>query len=155
MKPSIVMVVTPNNSTVLKRMRQFCRVVDCVLERQTQTGECITVGLVTSSTHKYLRSKTSRARGEPRQVDSSVREEFSQKYLERRAEEEEESLSLTSEINQICNVLSSLKSLQSYSSHLTQPTPAIINNLIKYFSSPPEVQRPEQVQDHPLQGRSW
>ena len=38
--------------------------------------------------------------------------------------------SLTSEINQICNVLSSLKFLQSYTSHLTQPTPAIINNLL-------------------------
>ena len=112
------------------RMRQLCQAVDCVLERQSQTGECLTVGLtVNSKTFKYLKSKTSQARGGPRQVDSSVREEFHQKYQERRAETEE---SLTSEISQICNVLSSLKFLQSYSSHLTQPTPAILHNL---FSS--------------------
>ena len=109
-------------------MRQLCRVVDCILQRQSQTSECLTVGLtVTSRTFKYSKSKTSRGRGEPRQVDSSVREEFRQKYQERRAETEE---SLTSEINQICNVLSSLKFLQSYTSHLTQPTRAILHNLL-------------------------
>ena len=87
---------------------------------------CLTV---TSSTvpSNYLKSKTSRGRGEPRQVDSSVREEFYHKYQERRSETEE---SLTSEINQICNVLSTLKFLQSYTSHLTQPTRAILHNLL-------------------------
>ena len=112
-----------------EEMRRLCRVVDCVLERQTQTGECLTVGLTVSSsrTLKYVRSRTRGGRGQPRPVDSSVREEFYQKYQERRGETE---ASLTSEINQICNVLSSLRFLQSYTSHLTQPTPAILHNLL-------------------------
>ena len=108
-------------------LRKLCRVLDCVLDRQNQTGETVTVGLVTSRTCQYLKSKSGRVGAVPRQVDSSVREEFYQKYQDRREEEDQ---SLVSEMNQVSNILSSLKFLESYTSHLTHPTPAIINNLM-------------------------
>ena len=108
-------------------LARVCLVLDCVLERQHLTGECITVGLVSSRTNKYLKREGGRA-GSPQQVDSSVREEFAQKYSDLASGEEDQSLS--SQINQASNILSSLKFLQCYTGHLSHPTPAIINSLL-------------------------
>ena len=108
-------------------VRRLCLVLDCVLDRQSVTSECLTVGLGTSRTNKYLKSSGGRGGAVPRQVDSSVREEVQHKYRDPRGEDDR---SLTSHMNEVSNVLSSLKFLQSYTSQLVQPTPAIINNLL-------------------------
>ena len=107
--------------------RRFLKVVDCILERQTITGECLTVGWVTARTIKFDKHEEARLQGRTEFVDSSVREEFYQKYLEREAND---ATSLKIQLNKASNILSSLRFLSDYTSNSVHPTPAILNNLM-------------------------
>ena len=107
--------------------KRFLKVVDCILERQTITGECLTAGWVTARTVKYDKHGEASHQGRTEFVDSSVREEFYQKYLER---EGEDANSLKIQLNKASNILSSLRFLSDYTSNSVHPTPAILNNLM-------------------------
>ena len=107
--------------------KSFLKVVDCILERQTITGECLTAGWVTARTIKYDKHGEASHQRRTEFVDSSVREEFYQKYLER---EGEDANSLKIQLNKASNILSSLRFLSDYTSSSVHPTPAILNNLM-------------------------
>ena len=106
---------------------RFLEVVDCILERQAITGECLTVGWVTARSIKFDKHEEARLQGRTEFVDSSVREEFYQKYLEREADD---ATSLKIRLNKASNILSSLRFLSDYTSSSVLPTPAILNNLM-------------------------
>ena len=107
------------------------QIIDCILERQSVTGECYTVGFISNKSVKYDRhseSKLSGASQSVANVDTSVREEFYQKFFDKPSENENSSL--VNQLSQVSNIISSLRFLKSYTCYTSHPTPAIINSLM-------------------------
>ena len=99
------------------------KVVDCLLERQSITGECATVGWAVCRAAKYDKHGEAPRRTGTRLVDSSVREEFNQKFVEAEAGQEQQ-------LSQVSSTVSSLRFLGPYTSLTTHPTPAILHRLM-------------------------
>ena len=99
------------------------KVVDCLLERQSITGECATVGWAVCRAAKYDKHGEAPRRTGTRLVDSSVREEFNQKFVEAEAGQEQQ-------LSQVSSTVSSLRFLGHYTSLTTHPTPAILHRLM-------------------------
>ena len=110
------------------------KVLSCILERQTLTDECIAVSNTNCRTARFDKNKESGSLVEVKvkPVDSTVKEEFYQKYLEKTSQKESETyvVGLSGQINQISNCLSSLRYLRCSTSFTCHPTPAILNSLM-------------------------
>ena len=109
------------------------KVHSCILERQAATDECIAVSNTNCRTARFDKHKESGRLGEAkvRPVDSTVKEEFYQKYLEEKSNVKDASAQgLSGQINQVSNCVSSLRYLRCSTSFTCHPSSGIINSLM-------------------------
>ena len=104
----------------------------CILERQAATDECIAVSNTSCRTARFDKNKESGRLGEVKvkPVDSTVKEEFYQKYLEKSNQKDPSFNCLSGQINQVSNCVSSLRYLRCSTSFTCYPTSGILNSLM-------------------------
>ena len=96
------------------------KILECVVERQIITQEHLSVSGVSMKQFKYDKHGECSTLTKIESVDSSVREEFYQKYLDND----------NNMMNQVSNIMSSIKFLNQFTSLTCHATPAILNNLM-------------------------
>ena len=125
-------VVSFNSDISEKSNQLLLKAHSCILERQAATDECIAVSNTNCRTARFDKNKESGRLGEAkvRPVDSTVKEEFYQKYLEKNNQNDPSVNCLSGQINQVSNCVSSLRYLRCSTSFTCHPTSGILNSLM-------------------------
>ena len=106
------------------------KVLDCIVERQTMTGECLSVRGISLKTIKYDSHDESSVARRRELVDSSVREEFYRKHQERPSLSDSDDSQMVSQLSRVSNIMTSIRFLHHFTSLSCHATPAILNNLM-------------------------